>query len=300
MTSERLDRRVRTLHPELSWARIRTAIARGQVTVDGVPARDPGLDVMAAATVDFDASRPALATARIDLPRLYEDDEILVIDKPAGLLTIASSPEGRASEDTVLRRVQEYARRLHGRNGYAGVLHRLDRDTSGALAVALTREAHRAGRALFAAHAFERWYLALVEGVPAEAAGTIAAPISNEYVAGRRRIVGAGAGRPAVTHYRVREAWRRAALLELELETGRQHQIRLHLQQLGHPVVGEGVYVADERAPARRRVKRQMLHAWRLAFPHPVRARTVRAESPVPPDFEQVLAQLRRAAAPRA
>lgn len=300
MTSERLDRRVRSLHPELSWAKIRTAIARGQVAVDGVLVRDPGLAIAPGANVEFDASRPALATARIDLPRLYEDAEILVIDKPAGLLTIASSPESRASEDTVLARVQEYARRLHGRGGYAGVLHRLDRDTSGALAVALTREAHRAGRALFARHAFERWYLAIVEGVPAETAGTIAAPISNEYVAGRRRIAGAGEGRPAVTHYRVREAWRRAALLELKLDTGRQHQIRLHLQLLGHPIVGEDVYAAGEGSGAKRRARRQMLHAWRLAFPHPLRDGTVRAEAPMPADFAAVLARLRRSSGRRA
>jgi 23S rRNA pseudouridine1911/1915/1917 synthase len=293
---ERLDRRLRALHPELSWTRIRNAIERGQVTVDGAIARDPAHSVAPSAVIDFNASRPALSTARLDLPRLYEDDEILVIDKPAGLLTIASDPESRATEDTVLRRAQEYARRRHGRNAYAGMLHRLDRGTSGALAIALSREAHRAGRALFAAHAFERWYLAVVDGVPRQDQGTIEANISDEYVSGRRRIVGdEDDGRHAVTHFRVRERFPLAALLELQLETGRQHQIRLHLQQLGHPIIGESVYVAAPGTSARvRRVTRPMLHAWRLRFPHPTERHTVEAEAPIPPDFERVLAELRK------
>ncbi len=280
----------------MSWTRIRSAIERGQVTVDGTIARDPALAVSAEAEINVNVSRPALPTARLDLPRLYEDDEILVIDKPAGLLTIATDPQSRATEDTVLRRVQEYARRLHGRDAYAGVLHRLDRGTSGALAVALSRDTHAAGRALFGKHAFERWYLAIVEGVPRQAHGTIDAHISNGYVSGRRRIVRSDdEGRYAVTHYRVREAFRDAALLELRLETGRQHQIRLHLQQLGHPIVGESVYVSAPGTSVRKRkVTRPMLHAWRLEFPHPLRHRTVHAEAPVPGDFDRALALLRR------
>jgi 23S rRNA pseudouridine1911/1915/1917 synthase len=296
VSGERLDRRLRALHPDLSWTRIRNAIERGQVTVDDVIARDPALAVGRSSVVDYHASRPALPTARLDLSLLYEDDEILVIDKPAGLLTIASDPESRATEDTVLRRVQEYARRLHGRKGYAGVLHRLDRGTSGALAVALSQNAHRAGRALFAAHAFERWYLAIVEGAPRRDRGTIEALISNDYVSGRRRVVqDEREGRHAVTHYQVRERFQRAALLELQLETGRQHQIRLHLQQLGHPIVGESVYVtAPGTGVGARRVTRPLLHAWRLTFPHPLHEGTVHAEAPLPPDFDRVLKELRR------
>lgn len=266
------------------------------MTVDGVVARDPARDVSAAAAVDYNASRPALSTARLDLPRLYEDEEILVIDKPAGLLTIATDPESRATEDTVLRRAQDYAKRLHGRQAYAGMLHRLDRGTSGALALALSRDAHRAGRALFGAHAFERWYLAIVEGSPRRDHGTMAAHISNEYVSGRRRVVDdEQEGRHAVTHYRVRERFAQAALVELQLETGRQHQIRLHLQQLGHPIVGESVYVTAPGTSARqRKVTRPMLHAWRLKFPHPLRRLTVQGEAPLPPDFDRVLGELRR------
>ena len=290
----RLDQRLRELRPDLSWSRIRSAIERGQVTVDDLVTRDPGQDVASATVVSFDQDRPALRSARIDLPRLYEDEEILVVDKPAGLLTVPTHPEAKATEDTVLRRAQEYARRLHGRRGYAGMLHRLDRDTSGALAIALSRDAHQLGRELFAAHEFHRWYLAVVHGVPARREGTIDAPISNAYVSGRRRIVrDESDGRHAVTHFRVRHAYRNAALVELRLETGRQHQIRLHLQELGHPLVGERVYGDDER---RARAARQMLHAWKLEFRHPVRDGMVSAEAPVPPDMSRLCAVLSRQA----
>ena len=282
----RLDQRLRELRPDLSWTRIRTAIARGQVTVDQVTERDAAADVTLQNVVDLDASRRALPQARLDLARLYEDDEILIVDKPPGLLSVPSDPAAKDTEDTVWRRAKQYATHLHGRRGYAGMLHRLDRETSGALAIALAREAHRLGRELFGAHEFERFYLALVEGVPIRRQGTIEAAISNAYVSGRRRVVrDVREGRPAVTHYRVRETYRDAALLELELETGRQHQIRLHLQQLGHPLLGERVYSA---APNRLRAPRPMLHAWRLRFPHPIQRKIVAAEAPMPPDMLRV------------
>jgi 23S rRNA pseudouridine1911/1915/1917 synthase len=290
----RLDQRLRELRPDLSWSRIRSAIARGQVTVDDIVIRDPGEDVGPANAVSFDPDRRALPNVRLELPRLYEDDEILVVDKPAGLLTVPTHPEAKATEDTVLRRAQDYVRRLHGRRGYAGMLHRLDRDTSGALAIALSSDAHRLGRELFAAHEFHRWYLAVVHGVPATWEGTIDAPISNAYVSGRRRIARESSdGRHAVTHFRVREAYRNAALLELVLETGRQHQIRLHLQELGYPLVGERVYGDDAR---RARAPRQMLHAWKLEFRHPLRRALVAAEAPIPRDMSRLCAILARQA----
>jgi 23S rRNA pseudouridine1911/1915/1917 synthase len=290
----RLDQRLRDLRPDLSWSRIRSAIERGQVTVDDIVTRDPGEEVGLSNAVSFDPDRRALPRVRLDLPRLYEDDEILVVDKPAGLLTVPTHPEAKATEDTVLRRAQEYVRRLQGRSGYAGMLHRLDRDTSGAVAIALSRDAHHLGRELFAAHEFHRWYLAVVHGVPPTQVGTIDAPISNDYIGGRRRIARYEAeGRHAVTHYRVRDAYRHAALLELRLETGRQHQIRLHLQELGHPLVGERVYGDDAR---RARASRQMLHAWKLQFRHPIRRAIVAAEAPVPPDMAKLCALLARQA----
>ncbi len=290
----RLDQRLRELRPDLSWSRIRSAIERGQVTVDDIVTRNPAEEVEPSHAISLDQDRPALPRARLDLSRLYEDEEILVVDKPAGLLTVSTHPEARATEDTVLHRAQDYARRLRGPSGYAGMLHRLDRDTSGALAIALSRDAHRLGRELFAAHEFHRWYLAVVHGVPSPREGTIDAPISDDYVSGRRRIARRESeGRHAVTHYRVRHAYRNAALLELRLETGRQHQIRLHLQKLGYSLIGERVYRDEAR---RARAPRQMLHAWRLEFRHPLHRAVVKAEAPVPPDMAALCASLSRQA----
>jgi 23S rRNA pseudouridine1911/1915/1917 synthase len=139
-----------------------------------------------------------------------------------------------------------------------------------------------------------------VAGVPTRKSGVIRAAISDQYVSGRRRVVReSDEGRDAVTHYRVREAYRHAALLELELETGRQHQIRLHLQQLGHPLIGERVYTTERdvrastaRLPARIRAPRQMLHAWRLRFPHPTRDAIVAVEAPLPADMSKLIRTL--------
>lgn len=224
---------------------------------------------------------------------LYEDSEILVIDKPAGLLTIPSDPARAGFEDTVLKRVREYVARPRGPRPYVGVLHRLDRDTSGALAIALNHAAHAAGRDLFHAHHFERHYLAIVQGVPEPRDGTIRAPISSRYVSGRRGVARPGEeARDAITHYRVLEAFRGAALVELELETGRQHQIRAHLEHLGHPIVGERVYT--EAGRRKLKAHRQMLHAWTLAFPHPLRCTEVSVEADPPRDFLDTLERLRK------
>lgn len=291
-TPARLDQRLRAAQPALSWAKIRAAIEKGQVTVDGAIERDPAAPVRPSAAVVLDVNRPAQRPARSRFTRLYEDDHLLVLDKPAGLLTIPSDTGAGAHEDTVLGRVREYMDRRRGPGGYVGTLHRLDKDTSGALAMALTREAHEAGRALFARHAFERQYVALVEGVPDPPEGTIALPIAEEYVQGRRHVAAPGEpGLPAVTHYVVRHPYgTAAALVELTLDTGRQHQIRVHLAHVGHPVLGDRVYGSPRAASA---APRQMLHAWRLAFPHPLTGARIAVQAPPPQDFAQVRAALR-------
>lgn len=291
--SDRLDRRVRAAHPGLSWRQIRDAIEKGQVTADGRVERAPGAKVTRTATVTLDLNRPARPRVRAPFDILHEDDHVLVIDKPAGVLTIPTSPELGNVEDTILRRVREYVEHRRGHKGYVGMLHRLDRDTSGALAIALSKDAHAAGRELFKRHQFERHYLALVQGVPDPPSGTIRGRISSGYRDGRRMLVGPdAAGLDATTDYLVRERFANAALLELRLHTGRQHQIRLHLEQLGHPLVGERVYAPPDRpGPA---AKRNMLHAWTLAFPHPITGARISVEAPLPPDFDKMLARLRR------
>jgi 23S rRNA pseudouridine1911/1915/1917 synthase len=226
---------------------------------------------------------------RLDL--LHEDRHLVVVNKPAGLLTIPSAPGLGEREDTLLGRARKYAQHKQGRRAYAGMLHRLDRDTSGALAIALSREAHQRGRGLFRDHRFERRYLALVAGVPSPPAGTIRARISSDYRDGRRAAVGATEpGRDAVTHYAIAEAFPSAALVELMLDTGRQHQIRIHLAELGHPVLGDAVYGRG----ARSRAPRIMLHAWKLAFPHPITGARIEVTAEPPADFRRELERLRR------
>jgi 23S rRNA pseudouridine1911/1915/1917 synthase len=296
----RLDVALIRRFPDLSRRRARDVIEKGQVSVDGTVARLPGMMVTEAAALAWDPNRKALPRARASLPILWSDDALVIVDKPAGLLAVASAPG--SEEDTAVRRMHDYARHLDPRRPYVGVVHRLDRDTSGALAFALTPPAREALRALFRAHRIERRYVALVHGRPPGERGEIDLPIHQAYVAGRRRVARDGEDAlPALTRWRVLERFADAALLELELETGRQHQIRLHLAHAGLPVMGDPVYaeVADRarRQPARRlrlAVPRQMLHAHVLGLTHPLTGQLVRVESPLPPDFSAALARLRR------
>jgi 23S rRNA pseudouridine1911/1915/1917 synthase len=289
----RLDLALIRRHPELSRRKARAAIEKGQVDVDGEAVVEPGREVAPSAAIRWDVNRKARSRARASLPVLYRDDWLVIVDKPAGLLSVPTTPE--SEEDTVLRRVQEFARHLRPGRPYAAAVHRLDRDTSGALAFALTPKARAPLRDLFRAHRIERRYLALVEGAPRGDRGEVEAPLFEGYEGGRRRVARAGEpGREALTRFSVRERFPGAALLEVELGTGRQHQIRVHLAHVGLPVLGDEVYGP---APAARHVvsaPRQMLHAWRLAFRHPGTGAAVAVESAPPDDFVRVLDVLRR------
>ncbi len=288
----RLDLLLVRHHPSMSRRKARDVIEKGQVSVDGRLVREPGRDVAEEAAVSFDPNRKARPRARCSLPVLHEDEHVILVDKPAGLLTVPSAP-GLHDEDTALRRVQDYARRLKPRGGYAERVHRLDRDTSGVLAFALSREARAGLIDTFRHHRIERAYLAIVEGEPRSESGTIDAPLREAWVSGRRGVARPGEEqRPARTHWRVREKLPGAALLEVRLETGRQHQIRVHLAHAGLPILGDPVY----GRPARERLlaRRPMLHAFRLAFVHPVTGERVSAESPPPEDFQGALSALRR------
>jgi 23S rRNA pseudouridine1911/1915/1917 synthase len=254
--------------------------------------REPGREVEEGAAVDFDPNRRALSRARCTLAVLHEDEHVIVVDKPAGLLTVPSAP-GMHDEDTALRRVRDYARRRTPRGGYAERVHRLDRDTSGAIVFALSREARAALIQTFRRHHVERRYIAIVEGVPKGESGTVDVPLREAWVSGRRGVARPGEeGRSARTRWRVLERLAGAALLEVELETGRQHQIRVHLAHVGLPILGDPVYGRPDRgrAPARR----PMLHAARLAFAHPITGERIDVRCPPPPDFRQALAGRRR------
>jgi 23S rRNA pseudouridine1911/1915/1917 synthase len=291
----RLDLKLIALHPELSRRRARDAIEKGQVTVDGHTVREPGYAVGGSARVSWDPNRKALPRARLSLPLLHADEALLIVDKPPGLLSVPSGP-GAQGEDTALARVQEYVRHLTPRHPYVGVVHRIDRDTSGALAFALSEAARRALRRLFREHRIERRYAALVAGSPRGERGAVDLPIHDAYEGGRRRVARPGEpSRPALTRWSVVERFADAALLAVELETGRQHQIRVHLAHVGLPILGDPVYgrrASPASAPA---AARQMLHAERLAFTHPLSGSRVHAEAALPADFVRVLEALRRA-----
>lgn len=290
---QRLDVALIARHAGMSRRKAREVIEKGQVEVDGRMLREPGVLVSPEAKVVWDENRPALHRVRPRIPLLYEDDAFLVVDKPAGLLSVPSGP-GAEGEDTALARVRDYVARAHPRHPFVGVVHRIDRDTSGALLFAKTAEARRALIALFARHALERRYLALVMGQPPAASGTVDAPIRDLYAGGRRAVARMDeASRPARTRWKVVERFPRGALLDVELETGRQHQVRIHLAHAGLPIVGDTVYGAESGAYAPVGTKRQMLHAKSLAFTDPLTGRAIRAESPVPEDFAAAMRRLR-------
>jgi 23S rRNA pseudouridine1911/1915/1917 synthase len=298
----RLDLALIRLHPELSRRRARDVIEKGQVSVSGATVVEAGSLVPEGATIAWDPHRKARPRARLSLPILYVDASLVIIDKPAGLLSVPSSPDA-TGEDTALLRVEDYARHLTPRRPYVGVVHRIDRGTSGALAFALTAEARSALRGLFRDHRMEKRYVALVLGEPSVEKGVVDAPIRDSYAGGKRGVAKDGeASRPALTRFTVLERLPGAALLEVELGTGRQHQIRVHLAHVGLPIVGDAVYrpEASRRAPIT--VRRPMLHARTLAFTHPLTGIPVRAESALPDDFVKALRGfrgLKRRAAPK-
>lgn len=285
----RLDLVLIARHPGLSRRRAQAAIEKGQVTLAGEVVREPGRLVAADAEMAWDANRPALPRAWLDLPRLHEDAHVLIVDKPAGLLSV---PAPGSDEDSVLAHVAEYVRRLQ-RDSFVRAVHRLDRETSGALALALSREAADGLIALFRDHRIERRYVALVLGAPEADAGVVDAPIRGEYQAGRRGVARPGEpGLEARSRWRVVERFPGAALVEVTLDTGRQHQIRAHLAHIGLPVLGDPVYGRGVASPVP--VRRVMLHAALLGFEHPLGGGPLRVESPLPEDFRLALKKLRR------
>lgn len=271
----------------LSRRAARDAVRAGRVDVDGATVDEPGADVAEAARIELHASRPARRRVQTRLAVLHEDDDVLIADKPAGLLTV---PTEAREKDTLWSRALFYLQHRYGGRPYAGIVHRIDKDTSGAVVFARSRAALHALQDRFREHSIDREYVALVAGATPDSGSYDADLVRSADL--RRGVARPGeTGRRAVTHFRTLERFAGASLVSVRLETGRTHQVRVHFSAAGHAVLGDRVY--GPRTPPPGAPERQMLHARRLAFTHPSTGRTVAAEAPLPADFEAALAALR-------
>ena len=272
----------------LSRRAAREAVRLGRVDVDGVPADSPGLAVAPDARIELHGDRPARRSVRTRLAVLYEDPDVLVVDKPAGLLTV---PTEAREKDTLWTRAIHYLQHRYGGRPYAGIVHRLDRDTSGAVVFARNRPTLHALQERFRRHAIEREYVALVEGAPPDR-GTFDADLVRR--PGLRRSVAKPGqeGKRAVTRFQTIERLPGAALVSIRPETGRTHQIRVHFAAAGHPILGDRVY-GPAAAGRTRSPERQLLHARRLGFSHPRTEEPLSVESALPADFTAALTALR-------
>jgi 23S rRNA pseudouridine1911/1915/1917 synthase len=267
----------------LSRRAAREAVRSGRVDVDGRTAALPGAEIGEGARVELFPDRPAQRSVRTRLPVLHEDHDVIIVDKPAGLLTVPTEARER---DTLWSRVLQYLQLRHGGRPYAGIVHRLDKDTSGAVVFARNRRALHALQERFRAHDIDREYVALVLGRPPDE-GTFDADLVRTKEL-RRTVARPGEeGRRAVTRFRVIERVRGGALVSIRPETGRTHQIRVHFSAAGYPVLGDRVYGPREREPGED-APRQMLHARRLGFVLPERER-VSVEAPLPDDLRREL-----------
>ena len=283
----RLDAWLAAAHPDVSRSRWKQLIESGRVALNGTPvlkanaALAPGDELRC---VLPDPEPVGLVPADIPLAILYEDSDLVVLDKPAGLVV---HPAPGHAADTLVNALLHHCADLQGIGGELrpGIVHRLDKDTSGVLVVAKNEQAHAALVAQFSSHSIRKEYLALVWGAPKKPSGTVELPIGRHPVH-RQKMAVTEKGRSAVTHYEVLAAGPLASLLRVRIETGRTHQIRVHLAHLGHPVVGDATYGrARHDLPADLEIPRQMLHAHVLEIVHPRTGRPLAFTAPPPADF---------------
>ncbi len=260
-------------------------IAAGAVRVDGAQ-RPKSHRVASGQQVDVDLpARATLEPAPIPVPIVWQDEHLLVVDKPAGLVV---HPSGGRTTGTLVHAVLGLGA-AGGDDERPGIVHRLDRDTSGLLLVARSQRAHTALQRLIRRREVERRYLALVHGTPRSRTGRIDAPVGRDRHDRTRHSIDTDTPRDAVTWFELREPLGGRALLELRLETGRTHQIRVHLEAIGLPVCGDPVYGVRDLG-----LDRQFLHAHRLRLRHPFSGEELDLESPLPADLEAALAEARR------
>jgi 23S rRNA pseudouridine1911/1915/1917 synthase len=284
----------------LSRERVKALIGEGAVMIDGRAVTQVSMKAQAGAVWAIHVPPAIAATAQaqdIALVVTYEDDALIVIDKPAGLVV---HPAAGNLDGTLVNALLHHCRgQLSGIGGVArpGIVHRIDKDTSGLLVVAKTDAAHEGLARQFADHSITRAYRAITAGVPVPSAGTIRGSIArSSHDRKKMALVEDGRGKHAVTHYRVLTALDGSALVECRLETGRTHQVRVHLASIGHSLLGDPVY---GRCPPRLRpvlaalgFRRQALHAAELGFTHPIDGRSLHFTSPTPVDMQALLVEL--------
>jgi 23S rRNA pseudouridine1911/1915/1917 synthase len=284
----RLDRFLAGLPEVGSRAAAEQLLATGSVLVDGAAAekstRLAGGEEIELPTLGVPGPHGVLEPEDVGLRVAYEDEHLLVVDKPAGVVV---HPSGGHGSGTLVHGVLELGA-AGGEEERPGIVHRLDRDTSGLLVVARSEEAHERLKRLVQRREVEREYLALVRGRPRSRTGRIEAPIGRARRDPTRQSLETDRPRDAVTHFELVELLDQNALLRVRLETGRTHQIRVHLAAIGLPMVGDPVYGAPDPA-----LGRQFLHATRLAFTHPFTGAHVEVESPLPADLARYLMKLR-------
>lgn len=297
----RLDRALAEAVPSLSRARIQALVDESALLVGGKPVSDAssrkfeGLPF----TLTVPAPLPDKAEAQdIALNVVFEDEHLIVVDKPAGLVV---HPAAGHADGTLVNALLHHCKgKLSGIGGVErpGIVHRIDRDTSGLLVVAKSDRAHEGLAKLFATHDIERRYLALTVGHPTPGAGTIRTQIGRSTTNRKKMaVLPEGKGKHAVTHYRTLEQFRDASLVECRLETGRTHQVRVHMAHIGHPLIGDSTYNNRRKAfrfgPNQSYFSRQALHAASLGFIHPVTGEKLGFESNVPEDVQLLLTSLR-------
>jgi len=301
MTGWRLDRALAAAIPTLSRERLKALISSGAVTLAGQLVRDPATRLTGACEVVVmipRAAPPTNAAQDIPLAVVYEDEHLIVIDKPAGLVVhpACGNPDG-----TLVNALLHHCQgSLSGIGGVErpGIVHRIDKDTSGLMVAAKTDRAHTGLAAQFARHSIDRRYQAIVAGRPRPAAGRIETNLGRS-PSNRKKmaVVGAGQGKHAVTHYATLTPLDGAALVECRLETGRTHQVRVHMTSIGHPLLGDPVYGRPDAGLrnllSRLAFKRQALHAARLGFVHPVTSQSLAFDSNIPADMQDLFSHLR-------
>ncbi len=292
---ERADKVLAAAFPEHSRAAIQRAMEAGLVKVDG-RVISQSQDVLPGQILEF--SMPEVVAAEIkavDIPLdvIFEDKDLIVLNKAAGMVVHPGTGTG---DDTMVHALLAHcAGELSGIGGVErpGIVHRLDKETSGLLVVAKNDAAHRALADQFASRTLKKEYLALVSGVPKADSGSIDRSIARHPVHRHRMTTGEG-GRPSRTDWTVEKTFAgKAALVRCRIHTGRTHQIRVHLKSLGHPLLGDDTY-GWKQDPAMPAIPRVMLHAEHLVFTHPVNARTMDLHAPLPADFERLVAALKK------